>query len=104
AALTTIRTIFLTGALLLLCATGFAQRNWPSEMWHEGKIVLVDGDTLAGLVKYDFQQNLVQFTANNKKAKIFTARKVLFVEIFDETVHKYRKLFVLPYSNTSNFR
>ena len=27
-----------------------------------------------------------------------------FFEIFDETVHKYRKFFVLPYSNASNYK
>lgn len=81
-----------------------AQRYWPSELWYDGTVVLVDGDTLEGLVKYDFQQNLVQYTVNNRKAEIYTARKVLFFEIFDETVHKYRKFFVLPYSNPTNYK
>jgi hypothetical protein len=96
--------IWITAALLFICSVGFAQGNWPSELWHDGKIVLVEGDTLKGLVKYDFHQNLVQFTMNNRKAEIYTARKVLFFEIFDETVHKYRQFFVLPYSNPSNYK
>ena len=96
--------IFLTGGLVLLCIATSAQRNWPSELWHDGKIVLVEGDTLKGLVKYDFQQNLVQYIVNNKKAEIYSAKKVLFFEIFDETVHKYRRFFVLPYVNTSNYK
>lgn len=100
----TIRQIFLTAGLLFICGVAFGQREWPSELWHDGKIVLVQGDTLKGLVKYDFQQNLVQYTRNNRKAEIFTARKILFFEIFDETVHKYRKFFVLPYSNPSNYK
>jgi hypothetical protein len=88
----------------LFSTSAFSQMDWPAELWHEGKIVLVDGDTLKGLIKYDFNQNLVQYIVNNKQAEIYTARKVLFVEIFDETVHKYRKLFVLPYSNASNYK
>ena len=96
--------ILIAAALLLVFSAAFGQRNWPSELWHDGKIVLVEGDTIRGLVKYDLQQNLVQYTMNNRKAEIFTARKVLFFEIFDETVHKYRKFFVLPYSNPSNYR
>ncbi|MEX2234446.1 MAG: hypothetical protein WD824_19930 [Cyclobacteriaceae bacterium] len=101
----TIKKIFFTGLFLFTCVMGFAQkRNWPSEVWHEGKVVLVAGDTLRGLVKYDFQQNLVQYVVNNRKAEIFHARKVLYVEIFDETVHKYRKFFALPYSNASNYK
>ena len=101
----TIRRIFFFFGFLLACQTTLlAQRNWPSEIWHDGKIVLVDGDTLEGLVKYDFSQNLVQYAVTTRQAEIYTARKVLFFEIFDETVHKYRKFFVLPYTNTSNYR
>ena len=91
-------------AFLSLCFTCFAQREWPSELWHEGKVVLLDGDTLKGLVKYDFQLNTVQLVKDDRKAEIYHARKVLYSEIFDETVHRYRKLFVLPYSNPSNYR
>ena len=95
----------VAGAVLLfLTSTTFAQQEWPSELWHEGKMVLVTGDTLKGMIKYDFQQNLVQYLVNDKQAEIYTARKILFFEIFDETVHKYRKFFVLPYSNASNYK
>ena len=96
--------IILTGLLVAAALTGSAQRYWPSELWHDGKIVLVEGDTLKGLVKYDFEQNLVQYVVNNKQAEIYSARKVLFFEIFEETVHKYRRFFVLPYTNTSNYK
>lgn len=95
---------FLIALLVCVAFVAGAQKSWPSEMWHDGKIVLADGDTLKGLVKYDFQQNLVQYVANEKQAEVYTARKVLFVEIFDETVHKYRTFFVLPYANESNYK
>ena len=94
----------LTLTLFTIGMSAEAQRNWPSEMWHEGRIVLVDGDTLKGLIKYDFQQDLVQYIVNKKQAEVYTARKVLMFEIFDETVHKYRKFFSLPYTNTSNYK
>lgn len=99
-----LKNVILTGFLVAAALTVTAQRYWPSELWHDGKIVLLEGDTLKGLVKYDFQQNLVQYVVNNKQAEIFSARKVLFFEIFDETVHKYRKFFVLPYTNSSNYK
>jgi hypothetical protein len=99
------RNIFCTAALVVVFViTASAQRDWPSELWHDGKIVLIDGDTLKGMVKYDFQQNVVQYVTNNKQAEIYSARKVLFFEIFDETVHKYRRFFVLPYTNASNYK
>ncbi|MEX1238730.1 MAG: hypothetical protein WEB30_03405 [Cyclobacteriaceae bacterium] len=94
----------LTLLLLGVCSPVFSQRNWPSELWHEGKIVLLNGDTLKGLVKYDFQLNTAQLVLNDRKAEIYHARKILYFEIFDETAHRYRKFFVLPYSNPSNYK
>lgn len=100
----TFKKITLTLLFLGVGVPGFAQKNWPSELWHEGKVVLVNGDTLKGLIKYDFPLNTVQYVVNDRKAEIYHARKVLFFEIFDETVHRYRKFFVLPYSNPSNYK
>ena len=87
----------------LVALTGHAQQ-WPFELWHEGKIVLLEGDTLKGKIKYDLQQDLVQFNFNDQRIEAFTARKVLFFEIFDITVNRYRQFFALPYSSTSNYR
>jgi hypothetical protein len=101
---TTLTKLMITGTLLLICGLGYAQKDWPSELWHDGKVVLVTGDTLKGILKYDLRQNLVQYVVNNRKAEIYSARKVLFFEIFDETVHKYRKFFALPYRNLSNYK
>lgn len=88
---------------ILLSASAKAQ-NWPFELWHEGKIVLLTGDTLKGLVKYDLQQDLVQYNLPDKKTEAYTARKVLFFEIFDGTVHRYRQFFALPYSTAGNYK
>jgi hypothetical protein len=91
----------------LICITFFSSaQEWPFERWHEGKVVLVQGDTLRGLVKYDLQQDLIQlqYTAQDKKAEVFTARKVLFFEIFDAAVNKYRQFFALPYAATVGYK
>jgi hypothetical protein len=73
-------------------------------MWHEGKVVTVAGDTLKGLVKYDMMQDIIQFTHTDQKVEAFSARKVLFFEIFDNTVHRYRQFFVLPFTQTGSYR
>jgi hypothetical protein len=79
-------------------------QEWAFELWHDGKMVLVSGDTLKGLIKYDLQQDLVQY--NNKKGNIqaYTARKILFFEIFDSTVEQYRQFYALPYASSSGYR
>ena len=79
-------------------------QTWPFEMWHEGKIVLVEGDTLRGLLKYDLQKDLVEFTFNDRQGEIFTARKVAFFEIFDETIRKYRQFYALPFNTAGAYK
>ena len=96
---------FLTiAALLIFIDQKVLAQDWPSEMWHEGKIVLLEGDTLKGAVKYDLQQDLVQFTPSAAQITAYTARKVLFFEIFDQTVRRYRQFFALPYTTQSRYR
>jgi hypothetical protein len=90
--------------LLLSISLPVLSQQWPHEMWHDGKVYLSDGDTLNGLVKYDLQQDIVQFTQDDKSATVFSARKVLFFEIFDVTVHGYRQFFALPYSSTGSYQ
>lgn len=85
------------GILMMMCSITQALAQFPSELWHEGKIVLVEGDTLKGLVKYDLPQNLVQYTARDNRTEAFSARKVLFFEIYDASVRRYRQFFALPY-------
>ena len=93
------------GILLLVLSVHFAQaQNWPFELWHEGKIALVSGDTLKGLVKYDLQQDLVQYTFRDQQPEVFTARKVLFFEIFEEAIHKYRRFYALPFTTPNGYR
>jgi hypothetical protein len=96
-----IRTI---GALLFVVLSNQAQaQEWPFELWHDGKIILTTGDTLRGVVKYDLQQDLVQFGYKNEnRVEAFGPRKILMFEIFDATIRQYRTFFSLPYSpNTS---
>lgn len=88
--------------LMLISFSGFSQR-WPFELWHEGKVILSDGDTIKGLVKYDVQQEIVQFARNDRNSLVYSARQVLYFEIFDNTVHQYRQFFALPYSPSGSY-
>lgn len=90
--------------LAFLAITFCAAAQWSFELWHDGKIVLETGDTLRGQVKYDLQQDLIQFTNRKGTVEALTARKVLFCEIFDKTVGQYRQFYSLPYNTTSGYR
>ncbi len=78
-------------------------QQFPSDLWHEGKIVLEDGDTLRGNVKYDLQNDLLQYEKGGS-LESFTARKVLFFEIFDKTVKRYRQFYSLPYTTSGQYK
>jgi hypothetical protein len=97
-----LKTTFIVAVILFSAGFSFGQ-NWPFEVWHEGKIVLVEGDTLRGMVKYDLMKDLVQHVVADRKAEVYTARKVVFFEIFDESVRKYRQFYTLPYSTVAGY-
>lgn len=84
-----------------LLYSGFSKgQDFPFEFWHDGKIILETGDTLRGIVKYDLQNDLVQYLLDGV-IQTYTARKVLMLDIFDVTVKRYRQFFSLPYASTT---
>ncbi len=91
-------------ALFFLLSFQVHAQQFPSDLWHDGKIVLLEGDTLRGSIKYDLQQDLVQYNEANQQTTAFSARKVLFFEIFDTSVRKYRQFFALPFSTVSTYK
>jgi hypothetical protein len=78
-------------------------QKFPFEFWHEGKIILESGDTLKGMVKYSMQEDLVQLQTD-RTLETYTSRKVLFFEIFDVTIKRYRQFYSLPYAVTGHYR
>jgi hypothetical protein len=95
---------FGAATLFFFLSFSAVAQQFPSDLWHEGKIVLLEGDTLKGNIKYDLQQDLVQYAVADQRTTAFSARKVLFFEIFDTSVRKYRQFFALPFTTTSGYR
>lgn len=97
---------FFSAVLVIIAAIGLAHpvkaQTFPFEMWHDGKVVLEEGDTIRGLVKYDLSQDLVQVNTKKRAPEVFTARKVLYFEIFDISVNRYRRFFSLPFALSSS--
>lgn len=84
--------------LLMLASVAAYSQPWPSEIWHDGNVVLENGDTLKGKIKYDLKQDLIQYNLPNQRTEALSSRKVLSFEIFDETEKRYRLFFALPYA------
>jgi hypothetical protein len=92
---------FLFFVASLFSVSSFAQ-NFPFDYWHDGKIVLESGDTIPGSLKYDLQ-DLLQIK-HHGRLESFTARKVIFFEIFDQTYRRYRQFYSLPYSPNGGYK
>ena len=90
-------------SFVLLSVTSMAQQ-WAFQLWHEGRIISAEGDTVKGLVRYDLQKDIVEFSLNEENVTVYSARKVLFFEIYDRTVRAYRQFFALPYSAAGSYK
>lgn len=78
-------------------------QQWPFEYWHEGKLVLESSDTLLGKIKYDINSDIIQLDQNTV-LQSFTARKIVFFEIFDKTTSRYRQFYSIPYSPSGGYK
>jgi hypothetical protein len=95
------RVIFLW--IAILCTGAAYGQQFAFEYWHDGKIVLETGDTLTGSIKYDLQNDLVQFSKGGK-LESYTARKMTYFEIFDQTVRRYRQFYSIPYQTSGAYK
>lgn len=72
----------------------------PADKWHSGEIDLDNGQTLAGLVKYDFKNNLIEYR-QAQVVRIFSARKVQIFQIRDTLTHAIRTFYTIPVFDSS---
>ncbi len=87
-----------TQSLMLMVVLAFSAgaQNFPSEVWYEGKVVLVNQETHRGLVKYDLENDIIQVN-DNRTIQAFSSKKILYFEIFDEVAEAFRQFYALPY-------
>jgi len=77
-------------------------QDFPSDLLHEGKVVLINEDTLKGKIKYDFENDLIQIVVNGT-IQTFGARKILYFSIYDESVEMFRTFYAIPYAVQTNY-
>lgn len=91
-----IKAVYTLAFLFVGSLSLLSQNHLPSQMWHKGNIYGTDGQTYAGLVKYDLENNLVQL--QTETISTFTASNVSHFEIHNETNDGRRSFYSLPYS------
>lgn len=83
--------------ILITAASAVATaQQFPSEIWYDGTLRLMEGDTLQGKLKYDFEMDMVQVSSRNS-IQTYSARKILYFEIYDSKLGIHRNFYSLPY-------
>ncbi|WP_026333545.1 MULTISPECIES: hypothetical protein [Rhodonellum] len=77
------------------------QNQFPSQIWHQGKIITNAGQVFQGNIKYDLDNNLVQMQDQNLET--FGASNVSQFEIFDEIYGGIRVFYALPYALATDY-
>ena len=94
--------IFLIFILVISLSFEATSQTFPSDIWHSGKVVLMEGDSVIGKVKYDLENNAVQVTTG-KGMETFSSLQVKFFEIFDEIFGDFRYFYSLPYMTSDGY-
>lgn len=101
------RSKFILVSILLLFISGLTDQvraqKFSSEVWHSGEVILLDGDTLAGKVKYDMEAQIVQFSGNGETILTFSPRKLIAFDLYDEVIGAYRIFYILPFEANGNY-
>jgi hypothetical protein len=92
----------LATLLFVFLSAGLHAQVFPFDLWHDGKMVLETGDTIRGSIKYDLQDVLQ--VKHDGRLESFTARKVVFFEIFDQTYRRFRNFYSLPFSPSGGYK
>jgi hypothetical protein len=88
--------------LLALFAVQLAHaQQFPSQVWHDGRLFLTDGEVLNGPIKYDLETNTVQRKGHT--IETFNAALIEYFEIFDEYYGGIRSFYTLPYAVNTDY-
>jgi hypothetical protein len=96
------KSVLLTILLTFVLYSGFSQ-TFPSELWHDGKLFLVNEEEYSGKLKYDLINGIVQAEVG-EKILTFSAKSIFHFEIYDVTSESYREFYVLPYGLLSSYK
>jgi hypothetical protein len=89
--------------IALIHYSGSFSQQFPSDLWHEGKLVLANEEVYEGSLKYDLDRGIVQVEMG-EKFLTFGANSIFYFKIFDVTVEANREFYVLPYGLVTNYK
>ncbi len=72
-------------------------QKFSKDLWHRGEVDLTTGETVAGFVKYDLENDNLIYK-NGNRVRSYNATRVEAWQIADEKTKQVRYFFTLPYS------
>lgn len=97
------RSIFIFLSSFVLTINVATAQNFSSQLWHDGWLVTTELDTLRGAVMYDMMIDAVKLSQGDV-VKTFSARKLLFFTIFDQSLQSFRQFYSLPFSVSQGYK
>jgi len=91
----------LLAIFLVVFISSYAQ--FSSDVWHDGYLITNERDTLEGKVKYDMENNSIQFY-NKKVIRTFSSYQVFYFNIFDNVLDTYRQFYCVPYRLKTDYQ
>ena len=89
--------------ILLVASLQVAGQRFSMNEWHNGRVVVTEGDTIPGKLKYDFANNLVQLQAKGtNEVFALSAQKIVYLDFIDHLTKAFRQFYSLPYSLKRN--
>jgi len=96
------KTAIVATFLIFIHHLGFSQA-FPSELWHEGKMVLVTEEVIFGMIKYDQVKGIVQVEVG-EKIYTYSPKAIFHFKIYDATADSYRIFYSLPYGLVTSYK
>lgn len=86
-----------------LIAFGANAQVFPSELWHDGQVTLIDNSIKQGNVKYDLDMQTVQLKIG-QRTETYDASQVVSFSFLQESINVRRTFYSLPYAIQNNYK
>lgn len=97
-----IKKLFIIILISSLFTNAFSQ-DLSTDVWHKGTIVLKTNDTLRGVIKYNIEDNILQYRYSNKMITL-SPNKIISFYFYDELIKSNRYFRSLEYSPYSSYK
>ena len=78
-------------------------QQFPSDLWHQGKVFLNNGEVVSGPVKYNL--NLNSLNVDMKSTILtFSSKKVVRFQLMDKKSKRLRYFYSLPFALTGDYK